>query len=80
MGYFSNGTEGMMYEDKWCSRCEHQRTDDGGCMVWLAHLMANYDECNNKNSILHILIPRSKDGTGNEKCTMFLDTEAARKP
>lgn len=67
MGYFSNGSEGMAYEAQYCDKCVHGEE----CTVWLAHFIANYDECNNKKSILHILIPRSKDG-GNGKCTMFI--------
>lgn len=67
MGYFSNGTEGMAYEAQWCNKCVHQ----GNCAVWLLHMLYNYDECNNKDSMLHELIPRSKDGLSNEKCTMF---------
>ncbi len=70
MGYFSNGTEGMMYEEEWCSKCLHH--DD--CIIWTAHLARNYQECNNKDSILHMLIPRSKNGIGNEKCRMFIDS------
>jgi hypothetical protein len=72
MGYFSNGSEGDCYEAEFCSRCVHQNGPDGesGCAVMLAHLLRNYDECNNKESILHILIPRDKDGW-NEQCKMF---------
>lgn len=73
MGYFSNGSEGMDYEAHYCSRCIHQKPDEGGCMVWLAHLLHNYKECNNKNSILHLLIPRTTDGLGNEQCKMFIE-------
>ena len=77
MGYFSNGTEGEMYEEQYCNRCIHQNGPDGesGCAVMLAHLLWNYDECNNDASILDTLIPRSPDGVGNEKCTMFWDKE-----
>lgn len=73
MGYFSNGTEGMDYEAEYCDRCLHQKPDDGGCAVWLAHMLHNYDECNNEKSILHLLIPISKDGCANEQCKMFLE-------
>ena len=74
MGYFSNGTEGMMYEEAYCNRCLHQGPPDGpGCAIWLAHMLYNYDECNKKESILHLLIPRTKDGLGNEQCTMFIE-------
>lgn len=72
MGYFSNGCQGMDYEDKYCAKCVHcPRYEKGiNCAVLEAHLIYNYDECNNKNSILHILIPRDKQGY-NEKCRMF---------
>jgi hypothetical protein len=69
MAYFSNGTEGRSYEEKYCERCIHNE----GCTVWLAHLLRNYEECNNEKSILHILIPRSADDRSNQQCTMFLD-------
>jgi len=70
MGYFSNGTEGMIYQDMYCSRCEHDKNND--CAIWLAHLLSNYEECNNKESILHILIPRAENGQ-NEQCKMFIE-------
>lgn len=69
MGYFSNGTEGMIYEAQWCDKCVHQK----GCAVWNAHMLRNYDECNKEDSILHMLIPRTKGGNG--KCTMFIHGE-----
>lgn len=74
MGYFSNGTEGQMYEEQWCDRCEHQE----GCAVWTAHMLCNYEECNKENSILHQLIPRSKDKLSNERCRMFIAKRAMR--
>lgn len=72
MGYFSNGTEGMDYELRYCDNCVHQNGPDGttGCAVWLAHSLYNYKECNNPESILHLLIPRV--GLGNDQCRMFL--------
>lgn len=69
MGYFSNGSEGRDYEEQYCERCVHR----DGCAVWVAHLIHNYAECNNKDSILHMLIPRTKDGLGNEQCQMFIE-------
>lgn len=79
MGYFSNGTEGESYEAQYCSKCAHQNGPDGnsGCTVWMAHLLHNYDECNNPDSILHMLIPRSQDDLWNEKCTMFISRDGA---
>ena len=75
MGYFSNGTQGMIYEERVCAHCAHRDGPNGdtGCAVMLAHMLYNYDECNNDKSILDILIPRTKDGLGNERCTMFVD-------
>lgn len=57
MAYFSNGTEGMIYEGAVCSRCVHQdgptieqpgdrvgdNEPDDGCPVWLLHFLYNYD-------------------------------------
>ena len=73
MGYFPNGSAGMDYAAEYCARCVHEKH----CTVWLAHLLRNYEECNKKNSILHILIPKTKDGLGNEACTMFYAKELA---
>lgn len=72
MGYFANGSEGDDYERRYCDRCVHQKQDDEGCAVWLAHLTNNYAECNNKGSILHMLIPRAPSGA-NEQCKMFVE-------
>lgn len=73
MGYFSNGTEGEMYESQYCDRCIHQ---DDPCAVWLLHMLHNYDECNNDKSMLHVLIPRK--GIENEQCAMFKIAEDAQ--
>ena len=78
MGYFSNGTESESYEAKYCNRCVHQKPDDGGCAVFFAHLLYNYEECNKEDSILHLLIPRKKEGLGNEQCAMFHEEKSDR--
>lgn len=70
MGYFSNGTEGLMFQEEYCQHCIH---DMDNCAVMLAHDLYNYRDCNNKDSILHILIPRGENGLYNEKCAMFHD-------
>jgi hypothetical protein len=71
VGYFPNGTSGCMYEEKWCENCLHGQGELGNdCAVWLIHQMFNYDECNNQESPLHILIPRDKEGFS-KKCAMF---------
>ena len=72
MGYFPNGTSHEIYESNLCAKCVHY--DD--CAVMNAHWLYNYDECNNEKSILHILIPRTKDDGGNEKCRMFYQAQA----
>ena len=69
MGYFSNGTEGMDYQERYCRRCRHGED----CAVWDAHLLVNYDECNDPFSVLDLLIPRNARGD-NEQCAMFLET------
>ena len=78
MGYFSNGTQADMYEAQFCNNCVHQKPDDGGCAVWLAHLICNYNECNNPDSILHMLIPRTECGLGNDECKMFHPVDLSR--
>lgn len=80
MGYFSNGTEGDMYREKWCERCVHGIAggDDLGCPVWDAHLLYAYRLCNEKpaanpgKAMLDMLIPR--EGLGNGQCAMFIES------
>jgi len=70
MGYFSNGTEGEIYEEEFCRKCVHDINYN--CSVLLLHRIHNYDACNNDKSFLHVLIPQTEDGLGNEQCTMFV--------
>lgn len=74
MGYFSNSLEALEYEAQVCQRCAHAQGEQGNaaCAVWMAHFIHNYDECNNEQSILHELIPKSPDGLSNDQCAMFL--------
>ena len=69
MGYFSNGTEGMMYEEEYCDNFVH-RLEESECPILQAHMMWNYEECNKKDSILHKIIPKitvkGKDKNGVE--------------
>ena len=75
MGYFSNSTEGMMYEAEHCNKCVHNHPEHG-CPCLEAHEIWNYKECNKEDSILHKMIPKTKDGLGNEQCIFFVeDTE-----
>ena len=45
------------------------------CPVEMAHMLYNYDFCNDAEHpakiILDMLIPQSKDGLGCQKCAMF---------
>jgi hypothetical protein len=72
MAYFSNGTEGDYYWEKYCSHCLH----DDGCPVMDIHTLYNYDAVGNDADmklahVLDALIPRDKDGYNN-KCNMFV--------
>jgi hypothetical protein len=74
MGYFSNNDEGSAYEERYCSRCIHGG-EDLECPVIFVHAMYAYKECgkgSNAERILNILIPRAKNGVGNEQCKMFV--------
>lgn len=83
MGYFSNGSEGLDYEARYCSRCVHESEDKETCPVLTLHMIWNYDACGDspeakaKKKALDTLIPR--EGIGNGQCSMFMaarDVEA----
>lgn len=83
MGYFSNGTEGDMYEERYCSNCRHSVDDPDkpGCPVMLCHVLFAYEECNNKSNaatMLELLIPR--EGAFNGKCKMHSPKQARKEP
>lgn len=79
MGYFSNGTEEMMYREKYCDRCVHDKNQD--CPVLLLHLLHNYEEANKPESMLHVLIPLRDDPyDSNGQCKMFIEDEQAADP
>jgi hypothetical protein len=77
MGYFSNSTEGMLYEERYCANgCVHYNPDaehPTGCPVWWLHWLWNYDAAGQnkdetKEIALQLFIPRA--GIGNEECNM----------
>lgn len=43
MAYFSNGSEGDYYQDRYCFKCQFWHEDDQGreqgCPIWLLHLL-----------------------------------------
>lgn len=79
MGYFSNGTEGMVYEEAYCSRCKFYGPEEGpGCPIWGLHLGHNYEGANDDDHFLHKLIPISEDGLTNLQCKFFIDVPNGR--
>ncbi len=76
MGYFSNGSEGDNFRERYCEHCIHwvdEKDELGaGCPIMDAHVLYGYEECgsrSNAESILNLLIKR-KSGPVNE-CVMF---------
>jgi hypothetical protein len=80
MGYFSNGCEGMDYEERYCRRCVHYGPEEGpGCPIWLAHLLYAYTNTGSGSDAertLDLLIPRTPDGLDNEQCALFVEAAA----
>lgn len=74
MAYFSNGTEGTDYEQRWCANCTHGADGGAGaCPVWLLHLVYN-GQTGNVGEMLDALIPRdqSRPGSPNAECALFV--------
>lgn len=84
MAYFSNGTEGMMYESEYCDKCTHMHDEKGepyACSILELHYEFNYDQGGKTKAgkaikkVLETLIPTKENGFPGE-CTMFeLDTK-----
>ena len=76
MAYFSNGSEGMCFDDQ-CARCKYGQDP---CPIALVQMEYNYEACNNETArkILDSLV--SNDGT----CSMFKtfkgDLDISNKP
>lgn len=86
MGYFSNGSEGAIYEETFCARCVHYDAEPGmdqPCPIWMMHLLWAYELCNEDpeehpgKMMLDSFIPRREEGglNGNGRCTMFVQDE-----
>lgn len=79
MAYFPNATSWEYWAPDNCFRCSHWPKDDDAppCPVETAHMLYNYEQCKDTpegkaiEAILDMLIPRTKDDLGNEKCAMF---------
>ena len=76
MAYFSNGTEGMMYEERYCENCiYYSNNPDEVCPIMEAHFLYGYELCNKKEDpgkvILDLLIPMGEDHFP-AQCKMFI--------
>jgi len=73
MTYFSNGTEGDLWEDHNCPGCVHHQAE-AGCPVLVAHLIGNHDQHGEDpkakvvKDVLDTLIPR--EGVYSGPCSM----------
>lgn len=83
MGYFSNGSEGMDFEETWCRQCVHD-SDKVPCPIMGLHRDWNYEQIvdgkcqGDKAKALSAFIPRH--GAFNLSCVMwFPSQEAAAK-
>jgi hypothetical protein len=79
MGYFSNGTEGDMYEEEYCYKCLNF-DEEKGCPIMNLHLVWNYEAISSKGDAikkyaLDWFIPPNKDGMFNQQCRMFKEEE-----
>lgn len=84
MAYFSTGTEGAEYEEKWCENCVRNPQE---CAVMGIQLLYNYDQFTDGKregmitTILDALIPqdcelKTEDGSVSlwpGRCRMFID-------
>jgi len=69
MAHFSNGTEGLGYQEEWCFKCQHDINLD--CVIWLLHLMYVGDKDGDVLDMLNTLIP-VKDMEP-QQCSMFIE-------
>jgi len=80
MGYFSNGTEHMMYDDQYCSKCHFQPDYEAekDCPILAIHSMFNYDQHNEDDRgkelkwILDLFIPIRENGFS-DQCHFFIE-------
>lgn len=79
MAYFSNGTEGDMYEAEYCGKCHWQPEEEPyECQIMFLHALFNYDQCGKDDrakdlkTCLDALIPTDENGFA-DKCNFFLE-------
>lgn len=79
MGYFSNGTEGMAYQERYCAHCRNcgDEKSDFGCAVWDLHTLYqgerdySAEDGGPVGRLLDSLIPRVQGGLYNGLCLMY---------
>ena len=81
MGYFSNGSQGEIFREEWCHRCEAWgrdvravESDTAGCAIMDVHFFYAYGAEGDAKKILDMLITRGEDG---QQCQMFSEREGA---
>jgi len=91
MAYFSNGTEGMMYQAEYCDNCINYRERDPWpelkwCSIWDLHMHHNSDQ-NIKTklgkaliNVLETLIPTDKETHFASECSMFIRADEVSEP
>ena len=78
MGYFSSGTEGEIYYERYCENCIHSSDNPEvwECPIWDAHLLYSDKLCDTKDEpgkvMLDMFIPIDESGH-NEECKMFVE-------
>lgn len=68
MAYFSSGTQGADFQEKWCDNCYHDREQD--CVIWSLHLFHNGPDTVKPDHWLHEFIPN--DGADAFRCRFFV--------
>ena len=72
MGYFSNGSEGQRYQERYCFQCVHYGPQEGpGCPIWAAHLFYVSTRDKDAIAILDMLIPRAEALVWNDQCKFY---------
>ena len=77
MGYFSNGSEGFDYQERYCIRCLNWRdngTGSEGCPIMDLHAMWNYEAIGknaDKTKAMALSHFIAREGIENKECTMF---------
>lgn len=71
MGYFPNGTSGLIFQEENCSSCANAE-EDGYCAIWDAHVFYNYDQFKNEElkAVLDLLI-RPKGNDSAAECALY---------